>query len=656
MKKFIIFLTLFIVTTMVFAYNFTDCNIYVWDNDNNLKLRNPDNPEYFIGFEYNFVKAFRDLGISEEDKNLTIGDKFPLNPEETSAIFIVCGTRPSSDEMFTTTDMQRLKIYLENGGCLYIEGNNVVDFFQKSGNAWFTRDYFNIRLLSAGDGYAGYDTVRTDTNFTFFRNYSLVYPEGTAPDWGIDEFGPAESSEFYHSIMVYDDRKAKMYLSTAAAYTPPLPKQTAEPIWKAYMSSVDFGAYAAPHRKELQLADSTENQLIRDAHLSDILRLFSIGKVLLVNHTPNEGEERVHKAMDKLNIDYDKIWVKPGNKGPTYDYYLPYSAIVWYSTGCGIGQNITVEDMDNLAVYMDYGGSMLMSGEQICNEIGNPEQGSEHPFLAQYFKIDYVGTHKEGVHLPEQTGFYKAMDKYIVNYVDDPDIVLPSELHIAKANAAFNYDGTKAPAPSSVTSDALNHKSAFFAFAIEHPDDQRYLDEMLAITMTALFDIDTTFVPLSTSIKAINVSYNKTNTSVSFTISVTSNSDGEITLVRNGNNEKSVKTDYNQSYYKLTSAYNSGLYVIEYIENGSIVSTYNINISAAGSNEEKVYAMNNILYIESKYDNAEVSIYDITGKHIDKLSVQNGKTIWNKYTTIPAGIYFAKFINTTGNIHKILKY
>ncbi len=363
------------------------------------------------------------------------------------------------------------------------------------------------------------------------------------------------------------------------------------------------------------------------------------------------------KAMQRLNIDFDMLYIKPGERGPTYDYYLPYTALVWYSTGSEIGQNLTPEDIDHLSVYMDYGGSMLMSGEQICNEIGDPAEGSEHPFLAQYFKIDYVGAFNDANHIPEISGFYKEMDKFVVSFVDDPDIVLPSKLRPAKANEAFYYNGSlKAAAPSSVTSDAFNHKSAFFAFPIELPTDQRYLDDMLAITMTDLFDIDTIFVPLSTSIKAINVSYSKTNTSVSFTVLVTSNNNGEIILVRNGNNEKSIVTDCNQSSYKLTSAYNSGLYVIEYRENGSIVSTYNINISATGSSEERVYAMNNVLYIESNYDNADVSIYDITGKHIDKLSVKNGKTIWNKYTTIPAGIYFAKFINTTGNIHKILKY
>ncbi|MCK4523737.1 hypothetical protein KAU15_02320, partial [candidate division WOR-3 bacterium] len=363
MKKFIIFLTLLIITTMIFAYDFVDCNIYLWDADGDLKLRNPDNPEYFIGYEYNFIKAFGHLGISEEDKNLTIGDKFPPSPEEISAMFLIFGHRSASDTILTTTDVERLKSYLEGGGCLYIEGNNAVDYFKQSGNEWFTRDYFNIELISPGDGYAYYDTIRTDTNFTFFRNYSLVYPSGTVPDWDLDVFGPAETSDFYHSIMVYD-AKQKMYLSTAAAYTPPLPKQTAEPVWKTYLSCVDFGAYAAPHRKELQLADSTENQIIRAAYLKDILRLFSIGKILLVNHTPDEGESNVPKAMSRLNIDFDMLYIKPGTRGPDYNYYLPYTALVWYSTGCKIGENLTPEDIDNLSVYMDYGGSMLMSGEQ----------------------------------------------------------------------------------------------------------------------------------------------------------------------------------------------------------------------------------------------------------------------------------------------------
>ncbi len=657
MKKINFILLLVLLSQIIFAQNFENCEIYLWDNDNGHEFENPGFTGQFIGYEYNMVKSFEDLGFTESDSNYGQGIVFPSNPNELAAIFIVCGDRDTLENIFSIGDIDQLSAYMDGGGCLYIEGNNIADYLEIKYQD-FLLNYFNIAVTSSGLGHSGYDTIRVDTTFNFFRSYSLVYPSGTAPDLGIDVFEAANALDsFYHSVLVFDP-ESKMYLSTAAAYTPPLPKNK-EPQWKSYLSTVDFSAFAAPH-VEGQIADTIENLLIRTVYLRDILRLFTIGKVLIVNHTPNEFENNVSDAMDLTKFDYDKIWISPGIQGPNYRFYTKYSSILWYSTGCNIGENITTTDITNLSIYLNYGGSMLMSGEDICQEIGDSLAGFEHPFLSGYFAIDYISkAYHDNVHVPALGGFYAAMGNYNVNNEFSPDVIKPVPNPGLEPFPAFNFSTSlgKAPLQSAVTNDAFAFKTVFFTFAIEDPVNQTMLTDMLNITLADLFKLDTTFVPKTTTgIENINVSYTYTNTSITFTILITSNNDGNIDLIRNGINENSVKTSHKQSYYKLISEYKNGLYIIEYSENGNIVSTFNVSIPSSGNNEEKVYSKNGVLYIESRHDNAEVSIYDITGKHIDKLSVLNGKTVWNRYANIPAGIYFVKFENTTGNKYKIVKY
>ncbi len=658
MKKNVFFILFILLSHIIFAQNFDNCKIYLWDNDNNHQFENPGFVGQFVGYEYSMIKSFEELGFSESESNFELGIGFPLNPNELSAIFVICGDRDTLDTMFSAADIEQLSAYMSGGGCLYIEGNNIADYLDIHYQD-FLLQYFNIAVSSSGSGYSGYDTLKIDTTFSFFRSQSFIYPIGTVTDLDNDVFTAADTLDsFYHSILVYDDPESKMYLSTAAAYTPPLPKSKV-PQWKSYLSTVDFGAFSSLHNTGGDLPDSTENLLIRTVYIRDILLLFTIGNVLIVNHTPNEFENNVSNAMDLTKFDYDKIWISPGIQGPNYNFYTKYSSIVWYSTGCSIGENITVTDIDNLEIYLNFGGSMLMSGEDICQEIGDSTVGFEHPFLSGYFSIDYISkAYHDNIHVPAIGGFYTTMGNYVINNEISQDVIKPVPNPGMKPFPAFNFSTSlgKAPLQSAITNDAFGFKTVFLTFAIEDPINQVMLKNMLNRTLFDLFELDTVFVPKTiTGIENINVTYTCKNNSISFEVTVTSDRDGDITLIRNEVIEESVKTNCNQTYYKLISAYNSGLYVIEYRENGNIISTYNVNISSLGSNEEKVYTKNNLLYIESNENNAEVSIYDITGKYIDRLSIINGKAIWNKFAKIPAGIYFIKFENT-GNKYKIMKY
>ena len=423
--------------------------------------------------------------------------------------------------------------------------------------------------------------------------------------------------------------------------------------FKTFMSAVDFGGYSAPHRKYEQLPDSIENQLIRTAYLRDIMRLFSIGKILVINHTDKIDNDRIAQALQKNRLEFDYIYVEPGKSGPSFDTYSKYSGVIWYSMNCDMGKNINSFDIDQLSIYMDYGGALLLSGEDIAEQIGNPAKDVEIAFLSHYFGIDYVGENlNDKQHKAEPSNIYGPMGGVDISVAPSGDLF--NIWRFSDAEPAFYYKSTtKAPLPSAAINDAPGFEAAFFAFPVENIIDNGALEYFTAITAVDFFDFDTMFA-IHTNIEEINVSYTKNINDITFNITLNNPGNGVLKLQRNNDIEETVITSDNQTIYKMTSNYISGLYVIEYSVDGALQTAFSVNISGSGETGERVYMLNNIMYIESESDNSEVEIFDITGQHIDNITV-NTKTVWNRYNIMPSGIYFIRF-NDSGSVHKILKY
>lgn len=653
MKKIIVLLIILSVSIAVFAQHYEGMKVYIWDNDAGRQFQNPDNPEKFIGYEQNLINAFQNIGF---DKQIVVSTDFPANPEEFAAIFVVCGDRPAEGVMFKDEQLEKLRWYLETWhGCLYMEGNNIIEDMNKLGyGPEFLKVYFNILMTSPGEGYAGYDTIRTDTSCTIFRDYSIVYPAGTPVDYHIDEFGPSNPEDTsYHSVMVYD-AKQKMYKSTAAAYTPPDEKKAAVGSkFKTYLSAVDFGAYAAPHRKYEQLPDSTENQLLREAYLRDIMRLFSIGKILIVNHSENPDRAQLIKSLDRTGIPYENVYVAEGTRGLSYAEYGNFLGVIWYSMN-NKSSTMLQYDIDQLSIYMDYGGAVMLSGPDILSEWGYPEQDSELYFFRYYFGVDYLGgKYTDDMEIAEPAGMYGSLKDFKLFEPAESDVMKQWRFAGTAIPATYHYTSVKAPALSGITYDRGLCSTGFFSYPVENIADDFVMDTFSMITAEEMFGMDMLFA-LHTGINDINVSYALFDNAVEFTVNINDPDNGIIVLERNGKEELTITTSQSQGMYRLKSSNDNGLFVINYYENNFLVNSFSVSISGKAPMGEKVYMANNTMYIESQQSNTSVHIYDITGQFVDNIEI-NGKTVWKAYGTMPSGIYFVKFIDS-GNMHKVLKY
>lgn len=662
MKKItILFFSILLVIICIYPQNFEGYKVFLWDNDAGLEFFNPDDPkgEQRVGYEYNLIKAFGDIGFSEKFGNIIIDNKLPSYDilKEFSSVFIATGHRPVGDDMFTAENISDLMKYMdESGGCVYIEGNNAVEYLSTKYSE-FLKGYFGMRLADAGSGQSYYDTIRVDTTFELMRPYKLVYPAGEEPDYGIDEIAVLDPDNPYTHIATVFDSKGKTYKSTSGCTTPYLPDKAA-PDWKSYISAVSTGAFASPHRKgkELQLADSTENQLIRASYVRDIMRIFSMGYFLVIDR--EEGSNAVQEAFERLGVDFKLMKIKPGNSLPGYETLSQYTAVIIY-TGSLLYNDIFVSgDTDNLMAYMDYGGNVILSGENVAQAVGKPGEG-EYPFLKDYFGVDYLDSKGPGkTHKADPGGIYAGyLDGFEVEYYKDPDLIVPTVTNDGRAEGmgAYVYDGVKSKAMySGVTFQGNTHRSAFFSFPMSYMRDTD-VEALIERTLYKLFNVDMDY--MNTLMSQVNINYSRTAGSVSFNISISNPQTGYIVLNRNSDEMDRVHTNTVNTKYKLSSSEPSGFFTIDYNVNGSALSSYVFNIPAEQSDAD-VYLMDDVLYIETTGDYSSIAVYDIAGNLRMESELQSGGTVqFREFTDFTSGIYFIKLRgNSKNTVRRIMKY
>lgn len=660
MKKItILFLSIAFIVIFIFPQNFEGYKVLLWDNDAGLTFFNPDNPELKIGYEYNLIKAFEDIGVTEERKNLEIVTKLPIAEElaQFGAVFITAGHRDAGGELFSSDDFQNLSKYMENGGCVYMAGNNVTEYMHGK-NPDFLHGYFGMKLYDPGSGQSNYDTIRVDSTFKLMRPYKLVYPAGEEPDYGVDEIKLFDdTNEYTHIVTVYDS-KGKVYKSTSGCTTPYLPDKAA-PHWKSYLSAVSTGAFAAPHRKgkELQLADSTENQLIRASYMRDIMRIFSMGYFLIINHT-GEDINSVSKSFDRLEVDHRAIIVQPGDPLPDYEFLSQFTGVVIFTGGVEYNKIFVSGDTDNLMAYMDYGGNVILSGENIAEAVGYPGEG-EYAFLQNYFGVDYLDPKGPGnEHTADPSGIYAGyLDNIKVGIYNSPDVIapMPTSDRTSAGIGAYYYTGTKSKASySGVTFSGNTHRSAFYSFPMGYME-QSDLDMLMERTLYKLFNVDMNYMNTMTS--QVNVNYYRVGSGVSFNITISNPVTGYIVLNRNSDEMDRVYTNTENTKYKLSSSESSGFFTIDYNVNGSTMSSYVFNIPAEQSDAD-VYLMDNVLCIETTGDYSSVAVYDIAGNLRMESDMQSGVTMqFREFADFASGIYFIKLRgNSKNTVRRIMKY
>lgn len=505
MKKIIILLVFFFSALFFFPQNYSNVKIFLWDNDRELTFEDPDRPGTFIGYEENFIKSFEVVGFSKYNGNLTISSLLPdLNYLlEYGALFIVCGPRSYSEEIINYEDLKKLKEYLNSGGCLYIEGNDIAHFLDLVDRDFLNLYFNNFLLDDGGSNYSNIDTIFTDSNSTFCNFYKFLYPALTPPDFSVDQlgnyFGLGEPN--YYSFLLFD-LKGKLYRSTATAYTPPESKGPYYFPGKTVMQTTDFGAFSFPVVQGKYISSDTLNLLVRTAYLRDILRFFSIGLTLIIqdDNQVSKSSSEIRESFSKNGIEYDYISLKSTDIYPRFINLAKYNSVFIF-TGTYPQVFILPFDTFNLQVYLRYGGNLMISGENFAQSVGlegenTPE--TEFPFLGKYLSLDYYNSlYDDNYFFADTSSFYyqNLYTKEIIQTTptkkDQPDIVIPFKNDtFVKIN--YYMKGIKAPLSVGVMNNALSSKTVFFGFPIEYLDIE-YMSNLINQTYSKFFNYDLGF-------------------------------------------------------------------------------------------------------------------------------------------------------------------
>jgi len=483
MKKMILLVLVFSALLLT-AQNFNGMRILLFDGDNGRTFTNPDNSQQKIGYEYNFEKAFNYLGF-KTDSNLIKSVSLPTSISgylQYAAVFLVMGN--GTPDNVKAADIALMKAYLDSGGCIFFEGNNVPYFLSQNYPA-FIEDYFNNYCLdNGGTGYAGYDTLVTDTTDTtdpFYRLYKFVYPAYTAVDSSVDVIGPKLilTKIYYKSLLNYS-YQGKLYKSTTSAYTPPETKAYYFP-GKTIMQSVAFGAFADPHTLPNSLPDSIDNQLIRLSYLKDILAWFGIGNTLLVkdDRLPiGNDDDTLRAALTNLGIDYVRKTVPVNANGPSWTELMKYTYLIWF-TGVDSTSSLTATDTVNLSVYLSYGGNFILSGENLAQDICSlgvqTNILSENTFMSLRLRVDYIGSTLDSrVYYANADGYYyghaatKVCSLYAPTVGSNVDNIRPY-LRGTHVDSTYYFISTKTKANNlvAISHQGIMHRTLFFGYCIE---------------------------------------------------------------------------------------------------------------------------------------------------------------------------------------------
>lgn len=651
MKKlrsfFIVFIIIFFFGNHLFSQTFKNIKIYLWDNDYGATFENPDRDGQYIGYEYNIVKALNYLGYIN-NVNLFVCDTLPSRFEQLrsyQALFIVTGHYPiaSRNEMFGSSEVGLMATYLDSGGCIYFEGNNFMEYLQHYYRT-FVYEYFNDTTITSVVS-RGIDTLKTDPNYTFTRDYTFTYPAYSVADSGVDflftkNTGISDSN--YYKVLYFNSSN-KLYRSTATAYTPPESKKYYK--GRVFLQTVDLGAFSYfSTRTSRNLPDSTKNQIIRASYLKDILRFFGLAKTLLVvDDNTDTVATPVQRAMSRM-VDFDTIFVSAN--GPSYRTLLRYNSVFWYTDT--VDYPITTTDTANIATYLDFGGNLFMSSINLA------EQYASNIFLRKYFGVDlYLDS------LPYYT-FYSSLNSFWGTnpVLDTFNIVRPSNYEPDVVSIVDTFTDTafymRTGKIAGTHFDNNLFRTTFLTFPFQRCETQIKAgyptDSIIKIALIDGFKYDLSITPITsrTSEYFFTSSFEETGDVIILKIFSNANFEGYLSIFHNSKEIK--KYELNGSSFKFLLKDEPGEYSITIRDLDENI-LYKKDYTVENENFCFDYSINGILKINSSKE-TDIEIFDITGKISKNFRLKEGENLID-FSKFSSGYYFIK---NNKKIYKFLKF
>jgi len=141
------------------------------------------------------------------------------------------------------------------------------------------------------------------------------------------------------------------------------------------LGTYDVTIHAVPVPNEYYLQNQEKS--------AEVTVFAAIGNILLVDDDDGDAYESWYEtALLASNYVYE-IWDRSGQGSPSPGVMQGYTAVIWF-TGMDYGSTLDATDQANLATFLDNGGKLFVSGQDIGYDIG----GSS--FYSNYFHATYL--------------------------------------------------------------------------------------------------------------------------------------------------------------------------------------------------------------------------------------------------------------------------
>ena len=267
--------------------------------------------------------------------------------------------------------------------------------------------------------------------------------------------------------------------------------------------------------------------------------------ILLVDDDNGSSYESYFTAaLDSLGSDYD-TWSVESLGSPSASILQQYDVVLWF-TGDDYVTTLTSSDQSNLAAYLDGGGNLFITGQDIGRSVG------ESPFYSDYLHATYVqdGAGLSGLNGVTGDSISDGFNLAISGGDGANNQGRPSEIDpLAPAVAIFTYNvgaamasregaelqGMASSGTGAIRMDGGTYRVVYFAFGFEAinsaADRQLVMERVLDWTWPLVGDFDFNCVVNVSDIQGIATRWRMTNTDPNWNPRYNLNNDGNIDIV-----------------------------------------------------------------------------------------------------------------------------
>ncbi|REJ32531.1 MAG: hypothetical protein DIU84_09965, partial [Bacillota bacterium] len=264
--------------------------------------------------------------------------------------------------------------------------------------------------------------------------------------------------------------------ATVMVLDAPLEPAASDPDTGAYRLTVPVGTYTLRVQARGYRTQALEVTAAGDT-VVDIAMVPLDMTVLLVDDTgthPYDARPHYEAALEALGVPYDLFEVPVDEDGPSAQQMAGYDVVVWFTGGSFIGAGPSERDEEELAAYLDDGGSLLLISQDYTYSRGLTPFGRAYLGMAGYV-ADTASTAVWGVPGHPVGGAFP----------DPLELVYPwgftnyNDTLVAADHARPALVGDMAAAGIALTVDGFIFKTAFLGFPWEVIADEEAREAMM---------------------------------------------------------------------------------------------------------------------------------------------------------------------------------